>query len=236
MKTLAWIKEKLADLVVGRQLAKEPSEWLYMQFNELAERTKIAPEARLKLWLDLAMQHNEPHRHYHHLSHLYNLLRLVAAFEADLHAPDLLRWAVWYHDYIYQIGNPNNEEQSAKAAYNLLSKYLSVEDLLQVQELILATARHEVPALSEDFGLAQHKDCALFLDFDLAILAAPRLVYKEYSAAVEKEYTTVYELEAYRQGRAVFLQRFLQRPQLYFSPAFAQVEGLARENIGAECG
>jgi predicted metal-dependent HD superfamily phosphohydrolase len=234
MKTLAWIKTQLAQLVVGRQLTKAPSEWLYLTFNTLGERTGIAVEQRLKLWLDVAMQHNEPHRHYHHLSHLYNLLRLIDAFEAELNAPDLLRWAVWYHDYIYQIGNPNNEEQSAKTAYNLLSAYLSVEDLLQVQELILATATHQVPALSEDFGLVQHKDCALFLDFDLAILAAPHSIYKEYSAAVEKEYTSLYELEAYKQGRAAFLQRFLQRPQLYFSPAFAQVEDIARQNIGTE--
>jgi predicted metal-dependent HD superfamily phosphohydrolase len=236
MKISESINAQLSRIIVGRQLAQEPSEWLYNAFDALATRAGIATKDRLKLWLDLAMQHNQPHRHYHHLSHLYNILRLIEANESEIHAADSLRWATWFHDYIYIIGNANNEVDSAQVAYNQLSNYLSIDDLLQVQELILATAKHEIPALSEEFSLLQYKDCALFLDFDLAILAAPAPTYSEYKEAVEKEYTSLYAPSDYRIGRAAFMSKFLQRKQLYFSPLFAPAETIARKNISTEIG
>lgn len=234
MKTSASINQLLAQLIVGRQLARDPSEWLYHSFDSLAQRTGIPPTQRLQLWLDIAKHHNQPHRYYHHLSHLYNLLQLAENLQTEIHAPDLLRWAVWFHDYIYAIGNPNNEVDSAQTAYNQLSPYLNTEDLLQVQELILATAGHQIPAVSEEFSLLQYKDCALFLDFDLAILAATPNKYQEYSQAVELEYTSIYPLDAYRQGRKAFIARFLERERLFYSPIFAPAEDRARQNLSQE--
>jgi len=77
-------------------------------------------------------------------------------------------------------------------------------------------------------------DTAVFLDFDLGILAAPEAAYQRYADQVAQEYAWV-PREAYRLGRAKVLSSFLSRPVLYFTPSLRdQWETAARANLSNE--
>jgi predicted metal-dependent HD superfamily phosphohydrolase len=69
---------------------------------------------------------------------------------------------------------------------------------------------------------------------DLAILGAREPVYREYSEVIRAEYSWV-PIEEYRLKRGQFLQRLLDRPALYFTPAMAtSLEYQARQNLQSE--
>lgn len=79
------------------------------------------------------------------------------------------------------------------------------------------------------------QDIALFLDFDLSILAAPRSKYEDYMQSIRLEYDH-YADSDYCAGRTAVLHGFLKREKLFFSTV-AEKEGWdhrARENLEYE--
>jgi len=227
------ISRHLSQLRLGRSLSKDDGEWLYAQFDSLCRRSGLLDGQKIiALWVEIALKHNEAHRFYHNLTHLYNLIQLVDRYEVDIFAPDLLRWAVFYHDFVYNVGSTSNESDSAEAAGERLSAFLASEELRLVEKYILATAKHQLPPVDEQFTTAEQADCGLFLDFDLAILAAPAPIYQQYTQAIAQEYTTLYHPTQYREGRRAFLDRFLRTHHTFFlSPTFEPVEEQAMENV-----
>ncbi len=222
--------------MLGRSLSKDEGEWMYGQFDALLRRTGLQDGHKITaLWVEIALQHSQPHRYYHNLTHLYNLLRLTDAYEVDLFAPDLVRWAIFYHDFVYVVGSTSNESESAEAARARLSPILPSDELHLVQKYINATAKHLLPPLDEQFSSAEQADCGLFLDFDLAILGTPSHIYQKYTQAIAQEYTTLYTKEQYEAGRRAFLDNFLRAHHAFFlSPTFEPVEEQAMENVLGE--
>jgi len=96
-----------------------------------------------------------------------------------------------------------------------------IADVDKVREAILAT-RHNAPAPSIV--------ARLVVDVDLGILAAPRSRFEEYETQIRREYAT-YPDDVYREGRAAILHHFLDRPRIYQTDAFAELEGVARANL-----
>lgn len=179
-------------------------------------------------WHALHSCYSDPQRRYHNLDHVEALLRLADQERGHARHPEALEFAIWFHDALYDTRAHDNEQRSAAWARQALEA-MSVEAGLvdMVEACIVGTARHE---------LAQnaHPDLALFLDFDLAILAAPDASYDAYSRQIREEYAWVREDE-YRAGRAAILQRFADRPALYFTPHLAaRFEAQARRNIARE--
>lgn len=184
-------------------------------------------------WLDQATKlltplYQQPDRHYHGLNHVHALLRLL-----DEHSEQLVRdktsvaLAIWFHDAIYDSTRDDNEEQSALLAEQTLPTWACPAALT-------ASVARKVRATKGHVWLDGDPDTAVFLDFDLGILAAPEPVYQRYAAQVAQEYAWVPE-PAYRLGRAKVLQSFLERPQLYFTPALRTPwEPRARANLIAE--
>ena len=177
----------------------------------------------------LFQKYQEPHRAYHNLSHIYNLLQL-----ADQYFPNgnrVFELAIWYHDIIYQPQQRDNELQSA----NLFLKhfksdksplfFLNEENILWIKETILSTYGHQ--PRQDDFNQK------LFLDIDLSILAADEITYLQYAKAIREEYN-VYSDELYKAGRKQVLEHFLQRPFIFFTKAFEPLESIARQNIQKE--
>ncbi len=74
----------------------------------------------------------------------------------------------------------------------------------------------------------------IFLDADLAILAAKTARYRRYTTGVRQEYSGVSD-DDFRQGRAQVLQGLLERPSIFTTRlGRSSWEARARENIAAE--
>lgn len=169
---------------------------------------------------DLTLFYFESHRHYHTLSHIASMLEEGKKY--SLTEDQIL--AIWFHDVIYDTRSSNNEKQSAKfAGVWLESVQYPTDGIERVCQIILDTKSHE-PSIEAS---------SLVLDLDLAILAAPRHLYVEYSTAIRKEYSWVPANE-YRAARIKFLEKMLSRKVLFNTQQFQNKEQLARTNIASE--
>jgi predicted metal-dependent HD superfamily phosphohydrolase len=175
----------------------------------------------------LLVQWSQPHRRYHDLRHLDEVLRHVDDLAVHATDPDAVRLAAWYHDAVYDPTADDNEERSADLARAELSALRIDEHVVdEVVRLVLLTASHEV-ADSDSDG-------AVLCDADLAVLAADPGRYAEYAAGVRTEYDHV-DAAAYATGRAQIMRRLLDRPFVYAtSTARRDWEQTARRNVEAE--
>ena len=74
-------------------------------------------------------------------------------------------------------------------------------------------------------------DAQLVVDIDLAILAAPPDRFKEYERQIRDEYQHVPE-KIFLTKRRDVLSSFLERPQIYLTPTYAErFESAARYNL-----
>ena len=172
--------------------------------------------------------YGEPHRHYHDERHLKECLAeldwLNGLSERDRR---LLKWAILWHDAVYEPGQQDNEERSAELARRELTRCgVADEDADEVARLIRATEFHRA-----DPGDALGR---LIVSVDLAILGSDSARYAEYTAGVRQEYSHVPD-ELWRTGRALVLNRLLEADPLYPDPEFhARLEAQARDNMQAE--
>ena len=172
---------------------------------------------------DLITRHSEPHRAYHTLEHVLDVLGVFDGLSVlDRSAAEL---AAWFHDAVYDAGSSENEAQSARLAREALRAFVDEARLRRVEELILATARHEG---------ASGADTASFLDADLAILGASPERYDAYARAIRAEFAWL-PAEVSREGRSRVLHSFLDRPFVYGTPLMREHhEVAARENMQRE--
>jgi len=181
-----------------------------------------------KLRDELVHAYAAPERHYHNLTHIEAMLGLMRRYEDALSDPQSVEVAIWFHDAIYDTRQHDNEERSAQLATDRLKELLSPDRIALVAGMIRATAGHHVP---DGLGDTQRRDCALFLDMDLAILGSTPDVFAAYEDAVRREYGWVPDA-LWREGRRKILQGFLDRPAIYASPQFrASHEAAARANL-----
>lgn len=177
---------------------------------------------------ELEQAYAEPGRRYHTRRHIEQCLALLDR------VPDLtdserqvLVWAIWWHDAIYDARASDNEARSAdlaRAALRDLGASLHGRD--EVARLIRLTAGHTVEA-GDRLG-------EILVSIDLAILGAPPADYDAYAKAVRDEYAHVPE-DAWRVGRAKVLQHFLDAPVIFPDAGFsAELEAPARANLQRE--
>jgi len=177
---------------------------------------------------ELVRAYTAPDRHYHNLAHIEGMLGLMRAHERTLSDPGVVEAAIWFHDAVYDTRRHDNEERSAELAAEQLAGVLSSDRIERVAKMIQATAGHVVPEGFDDDAM---RDCALFLDMDLAILGSTSDAFAAYEAAVRREYGWVPEA-LWIEGRRKVLQAFLARAAIYASPQFrASHETAARENL-----
>lgn len=177
------------------------------------------------LFHDLIRAYSEPHRHYHNLNHLEQVLATIdrlANPAAELIAVEL---AAWFHDAVYDPRANNNEAQSAAFARDALRRLkLGPAVIDQVAAFIEATASHHVSA----------DQSALLLDADLAILGADPQEYVRYAQSIRQEYSWVEESQ-YRASRCQILTSFLERERIYHTAQLYQErEAQARQNLARE--
>lgn len=176
----------------------------------------------------IADLHRGPDRGYHGWTHPLALLDLWEQVRDNLEDPLAVRCAILLHDAVYEPRAADNEARSAGLAAEMLDGIVPPETLARTVRLIEATAKHAIP---DDLPADERADMAMFLDMDLAILAAPQAEFDAYEAGVRHEYREVPEA-AFRAGRARILEGFLAREALYLSPwGRAAFEAGARANL-----
>lgn len=198
-------------------------------FARLLEGYAVTPASAYPLFDRLCAAHEEPHRHYHTLEHVAEVLRVVGRLSPICASPPTVTLAVWFHDAVYFPRRGDNEGRSAElAAGELAALGLDGGTIETVQRLIRATAHlgAEHPAADAD--------TQVLLDADLAILGAARVRYDRYAADIRKEYSYASDAD-YVRGRVAVLDHFLASPRIYRTPLmFAEGERPARENLAAE--
>ncbi len=187
----------------------------------------IAPKDWSDQWKMLLSLYEEPTRFYHTITHIDKMAEAMRHFSPD--APDAMRFAILYHDSIYETRRQDNEEQSAALALTVLDHFgLSAELQTQTSDLILCTKTHQM--LSTNLADVS----GTFLDLDLLILGTPPEVYADYSKKIRQEYEWVPEPQ-YRSGRAKVLHSFLDRKKIFFSEEIRDTfENRARANLQSE--
>lgn len=167
----------------------------------------------------------EPHRKYHDLDHLRTVLTALDEFSSagvsfDREAVTL---AAWFHDAIYEVGAPDNEDQSAVLAETMLAGRSCANE---VARLVRVTASHDV-ALTD-------LNASALCDADLSILASDSSRYSRYCADVRDEYSR-FEDSVYRAGRTRVLDHFLTLERIFNTEfGYENWELRARRNLKAE--
>ena len=185
-----------------------------------------AGPTRDQAFADLVRCYSEPHRHYHSLIHLEELLSILVGRTKKTRdwRPGYL--AAYYHDVVYEPRRQDNEAESAKfAAIALANLGLDTRVIERACQLIQWTANHAAP--DDD------ADALLFLGADLGILSASAERYQAYRHAIRLEYEWVPERD-FLAGRKRVLEGFRNRPKIYRSEHLAHFEEPARRNLSAE--
>jgi predicted metal-dependent HD superfamily phosphohydrolase len=178
---------------------------------------ELAPE----LVARLATAYAEPQRAYHTAAHIAEVLGWfdIVADEVAWSDAGAVYAAIVFHDAIYVPGAKDNEARSAEWC---LQEGFSQRSA----QLIELTARHGglVPGDVD-------AEAALFLDCDMAILAAEPAAFAEYDRQIAFEYQHV-SPEAYRAGRRAFLAGVLAKPRIFLSDYFhTKLDARARANL-----
>jgi predicted metal-dependent HD superfamily phosphohydrolase len=180
--------------------------------------------------MDLLRRWSEPHRGYHDVRHLTEVLQrleLLAEHGVGEAADPAVRLAAWFHDAVYAGRPAEDETASAELAHaELLALGVPDGAADRTRDLVLLTASHVAPP--DDEG------AAALCDADLAVLAAPPSRYAEYVAGVRREYAHLDDA-TFTVGRAALLHGLLERPRLFGTQVgLARWEDPARANMRAE--
>ncbi len=168
--------------------------------------------------LTLGYYYNQPHRNYHNLDHIQQMLQAYGDIFGDGsldHLSDLEiqidRWAIQYHDIVYlPWAEPGaNESNSAMMFRHHATQLYPHPDL--TQEVI-----EKVCAIIID--TADHTTCHEFsdrvIDCDLSILGSTSLEYAKYVAKTRAEYSMATD-EEWKEGRSKFLNRMLAQKRVF---------------------
>lgn len=184
------------------------------------------PEARA-VGEELLRRWSEPHRRYHTLTHLRKTLRAADLLLGSDEDADAVRYAIWFHDAVYEGRPGEDEEESALLAERLLGRMGVVPALVgEVARLVRLTTDHHAE-------VGDHAG-AVLCDADLSVLGSEPEGYLTYAAAVRDEYRHVPD-DLFRAGRIRVLKSLLDAPRLFHTePGRRRWEARARANMSAE--
>ena len=195
---------------------------------ELAPRAVGLGEDLLQRWL-------EPHRSYHDVVHLAEVLAALDELGEGGALPDdsgaVADLVAWFHDAIYDVYAPpgETEEASARLAEETLPTIGLPSDVIAaVARVVRESATHEPSGTGPDpMGDAFH-------DADLWILASETERFDAYCHQVRLEYRQV-PAEDFARGRSEVLAPFARRERLYRTDhAHEHWTARARANLARE--
>jgi len=172
---------------------------LTARWQRLASTWGAPTEIVDAVYADVVTRYGEPHRRYHTLEHVAEVLAVVDELDGALE----VEWAAWLHDVIYDVRAADSEARSAGYAGEVLAQLRAPDDVIrEVQRLVELSATHAV--------VGGDKHGAVFVDADLAILASAPERYDRYARDVRAEYEHIDDA-AWRTGRRAVLESLLTR-------------------------
>ncbi|TQV89331.1 HD domain-containing protein [Aliikangiella coralliicola] len=205
-------------------------EQLKIRWKQFIEPYNLSSGIAEKIFAEIITAYTEPHRHYHNLSHIAHVFRELDSFahiSSETKISAETTWAVWFHDFIYQPGDQNNEEKSAEwARYFMKKAGANQTEITRVESMILSTQSHDSRTVDSE--------TQRFLDADMAILGADRQRYFQYVDAVRKEHSKIPNF-LFNRGRRRFLENTLEQQPIFSSDFFnKKYENIALRNIQSE--
>jgi predicted metal-dependent HD superfamily phosphohydrolase len=162
-----------------------------------------------------------PDRHFHNLDHIRDCLRHFDDVAPLLADPDAVELALWFHDAIYDPGDPTNERRSAEL-FLRRSAGASPVTRRRICGLILAT-RHAYVARTSDRRFIE--------DIDLAGFGAPWDTFMHHGDLLRREFARQSDAQYY-DGQVAFLEQLARRPVFFATDYYrARYEARARENL-----
>jgi predicted metal-dependent HD superfamily phosphohydrolase len=170
-------------------------------------------------WRELESRYSEPHRQYHTLAHVSDMLQMVHGEAATA--------AAWFHDIVYDPTRPDNEDASARIAATALRELgFGAPAIDVIARMIRATADYERNALP--------LPALVVVDADLAILGSSEERYAAYRYALRCEFASMPD-EEFNESRRRLAERLLARPTIYFTQTMRErYEQQARSNLSLE--
>jgi predicted metal-dependent HD superfamily phosphohydrolase len=195
---------------------------LRSRFRALCARLGSAARADA-VFTELSAHYGASARRYHTLGHIADCLAVANGVRHLAVDADLVEFALWAHDVIYDPRRSDNERLSAEwARRSLVDIGAPLAFGQDAYALVIATTHAAPPAAG---------DAQLVCDIDLSILAASAERFDAYERAIREEYAWVPE-PIFRSRRAEVLEQFLARPAIFSSGALGdKVEAAARSNL-----
>lgn len=192
--------------------------------------------------LELLRLYDEPHRRYHSVFHVLEMLEMhdtgatrglrITGYRKPFF-PEFLehvfRTAVAAHDCVYQIGREKgwNERQSLEV-WREKGFFIKPE---VAEALILVTINHDPDEYQHHDPTVNHM-IRHMVDLDMAPLAADPDEYDRNSENLKLEFLSGgLDPDAYEKGRRAFLQHTLEQPSIFFTEQFKPLEAQARQNM-----
>ena len=175
---------------------------------------------------DLLVRWQEPHRAYHDVRHLAQVLHAADHLSSG-RTRRPVQLALWFHDAVHDGTAGVDEAASAELAVELLAgTTLPGVEIEEVARLVLLTIDHD-PEPSD-------RDGAVLADADLSVLGQTPGRYHVYVRDVMIEYGHL-ALDDFRAGRLHVLESLAARDPLFRTPlARATWEAAARRNLAEE--
>lgn len=193
------------------------------------------------VWPLVARAYGEPQRFYHTLAHLAELFAHLAPYRAEPRWP-VIELAVWAHDAVYATTLPDYADNEARSAQWLMQVthahcaapwlHAHASHVSAASGLVLATKSHRLPeAFAADPDL--QRAAQIFLDADLAILAAASDRLIEYDRAIAREWAQDPDAPSasFRAGRKQALEHLRGQVPLFRSAEFAPLGPRAQRNL-----
>ncbi|MFL5403126.1 MAG: N-methyl-D-aspartate receptor NMDAR2C subunit, partial [Gemmatimonadales bacterium] len=159
----------------------------------------------------------------HNAAHIRDCLAQLDLTRSLADRPDEVEAAIWFHDAVYVPGALDNEDRSARLAWDTLTgAAVSPEISHRITELVLAT-RH--------VALPDTLDAQLLCDIDLSILGRTPDEFNQFERWIRQEYAWVPD-SVYRSSRSEIMAGFLRRRSIYRTEYFrSRYEVPARQNL-----
>ena len=102
------------------------------------------------IWHQIALRYQEKHRHYHHLQHIYDLLKLAERYHDQLKNKLAVYLAIFFHDIVYEPHSSTNEEDSAKLFKDLLPPHAFGKSSHELHHLANDCCANETDGVKHD--------------------------------------------------------------------------------------
>lgn len=182
--------------------------------------------------IELIERYLKPHRHFHNIEHIANMIRRSIVYDLEEKDSISLKYAIYYHDYVYDPMSDTNEKDSSLAFItdlmnNKIENYdcINSMDLGAIVMLMIQDTYNHIPTTR----LSKY-----LIDLDLWELADIDK-FDHNRKLVRKEYTFI-DNETFNLARINWINSMLKKKQIYYTDYCIDnhFENEARNNLNLE--